>query len=372
MRALGIVALFLPVACGDQFRPNAPSVPTGLAGVQVTQMALVDSADVVGPTLCVERAGGDVSCAGLGRAGGEFLDVGLSNVSALVGLDDVPVGVGLDGGGPAICGASGAGLTCTFLDDTSHPIGGGPQPTQLDPLSHVQETAFGLALCGEWPGVGTGCLWDVAQLRSDYGTCPSSQGVQCPAPCLWSDVEHTVTCFPPPQLPDGGSFALIPLDMDAGQPAPGVRPALQLSYDASGTSCAVTVGGIVQCWGGETMMGLGASDGSPAIVMDSTTGQELINVVSVATAKSHACALLGDGTVSCWGQSGQFAAPGGFVSSTAVPVPNVQNAVAIVAGDLGIYSPEETNPDCALTADGEVICWGGNTGTGGSGVPEGT
>lgn len=75
--------------------------------------------------------------------------------------------------------------------------------------------------------------------------------------------------------------------------------------DISGSQwggCAVIEGGKIQCWGrnGSGTLGIGKAGGAasnPAYV----TG--ITNAISVGVSSSHACALLSDGTVKCWGSN---------------------------------------------------------------------
>jgi hypothetical protein len=73
---------------------------------------------------------------------------------------------------------------------------------------------------------------------------------------------------------------------------------------------------------------------------------------AVAVGVQHSCALVGDGTVKCWGDNGngQLGTGGGaLIASSAVPVVGLTNATSVAATDYGT---------CALTADGLVSCWG--------------
>ena len=70
----------------------------------------------------------------------------------------------------------------------------------------------------------------------------------------------------------------------------------------------------------------------------------------------HACALLDDGSVSCWGDdtAGQTgAAPAGAVASSPAPV-HVDLAGSAVAMTTG------GRHNCALLESGAVQCWGSN------------
>ena len=118
--------------------------------------------------------------------------------------------------------------------------------------------------------------------------------------------------------------------------------------------CAVLAGGTVNCWGlGESgQRGDGTTNtfaAGPVPVSGITTA------VAVAAGYSHACALLANGAMRCWGSNvdGQLGSPstpsGG--SSVPVAVSGIAGAVAIATGAFHT---------CALLQDGTLRCWGRN------------
>lgn len=87
----------------------------------------------------------------------------------------------------------------------------------------------------------------------------------------------------------------------------------------------------------------------------------ITNAQTVAAAETDTCVLLLSGEIECWGanasgQLGDGTTTGpeecyGYCSTTPVPVSGIGNAVQIAVG---------FEHACGLLADGEVDCWGGN------------
>lgn len=150
-------------------------------------------------------------------------------------------------------------------------------------------------------------------------------------------------------------------------------PAIDLAV-GDGFACAVLAGGKVQCWGANDVgqLGLGhtqkvGDDESPASAGYVPLGG---NAVSVIAGTSHACALLDDGSVECWGLNadGQL----GLGHTQAIgddEVPLVEGPL-VLGGDVEQLAAGERHT-CALMANGDVRCWGSNdSGQLGSGSPE--
>src|SRR5438445_745626 len=121
-------------------------------------------------------------------------------------------------------------------------------------------------------------------------------------------------------------------------------------------TCALLGDGTAQCWGvGDSGQ---RGDGTfnnistvPVAVVGMGGAGHLTNAVAVAARGYHSCALLGDGTVGCWGRNveGQLGDGTTASSSTPVRVGGITGAVAVSAGVLHT---------CALLSDGTVKCWG--------------
>jgi alpha-tubulin suppressor-like RCC1 family protein len=83
----------------------------------------------------------------------------------------------------------------------------------------------------------------------------------------------------------------------------------------------------------------------------------ITNAIQLAAGNDHACALLQDGTIRCWGKNnfGQLGDGTGVNTGTS-GVPTV--AVANLTGVVGITAGFEHT--CALLGTGNVQCWGQN------------
>jgi alpha-tubulin suppressor-like RCC1 family protein len=154
---------------------------------------------------------------------------------------------------------------------------------------------------------------------------------------------------------------VIPVPPTNIYPAPSMVPSLtQIAAGpqvASGSahSCAVTPGGHVKCWGENSRGQLGrtTTTGVPPLAADAGT---VTNAVAVCTGTSHSCALIADGTITCWGdntygQGGVSNASSSFINPPSASVLNITTAIGISCG--GYHT-------CATIADGSTMCWGYN------------
>lgn len=132
-------------------------------------------------------------------------------------------------------------------------------------------------------------------------------------------------------------------------------------YRASASAdfgCAATVSGAAYCWGvngyGQLGDGMKFTNGTH---IDSSGPRRVevlgTRVAEVGTGAEHACALLIDGSVWCWGRNnfGQIGRAAGGQQDTPVRVGNLAASKAVTTGD---------NHSCALTQAGGVRCWGNN------------
>jgi alpha-tubulin suppressor-like RCC1 family protein len=140
-----------------------------------------------------------------------------------------------------------------------------------------------------------------------------------------------------------------------------------LAAGAYGT-CSILPNGGARCWGDNDVGQLG--NGTFGNTSDlPVTVQNLTGVVSLTQGAAHACALLSNGTVECWGDNsfgelgvgttsgpeqcpqGSVIAPAGC-STTPMLVPGLTGVVSISAG--GAHT-------CAVMNTGGIQCWGENS-----------
>ena len=148
-------------------------------------------------------------------------------------------------------------------------------------------------------------------------------------------------------------------DVD-GAPGPvlvlGLQDALAIGLSNgayTSTACALRKSGEIACWGSNKYGVLG--DGT------STSRSEPVDVVGLpfatglAVGDEFACALHADGTVSCWG-SGEVGSLGqGKLESSPTPV-----TVKTIASATRIASSNYARHACALLQDQTIWCWGAN------------
>lgn len=115
------------------------------------------------------------------------------------------------------------------------------------------------------------------------------------------------------------------------------------------STCALTTGGGVQCWG---------SKGSPVPVGVSglSSGVAAVSVRGGFENLEHTCALTTAGAVLCWGSNeyGELGNDSTTDSPVPVAVSGLSSGVAAVSAG-GAHT-------CALTTAGGVLCWGLNSG----------
>ena len=131
-------------------------------------------------------------------------------------------------------------------------------------------------------------------------------------------------------------------------------------------TCALLPNGTVQCWGqnDQGQLGNGTTDPAPPTVAPRNATPVAVsginNAIAVSAGGWHTCALLQDGTVRCWGRN-DFGQIGDGSQTARPPTPNfnptpvtVRGITTAVALKSGIFHA------CVLLRDGRMQCWGWN------------
>lgn len=116
-------------------------------------------------------------------------------------------------------------------------------------------------------------------------------------------------------------------------------------------TCALRGDGSVYCWGANNNGQLGLGTFTTGTSTPSAVTGLNGDVVSITAGAGHSCALLGDGTVECWGDNlyGQLGVGDNADKASATAVVNLTDVVALAGG---------YHHTCATKADGTLWCWG--------------
>jgi alpha-tubulin suppressor-like RCC1 family protein len=131
---------------------------------------------------------------------------------------------------------------------------------------------------------------------------------------------------------------------------------LQISVSAY-TSCALTYGGAIYCWGdmGQDAEGNLINISSAAILSDQE-GSVLRGFQQITVGMDHLCALDHDAALFCWGNSSEGKLGTGNQDYQRFPTPVInENEVPLLGFDQ-IYAASENT--CAISSEGLLYCWG--------------
>lgn len=171
-------------------------------------------------------------------------------------------------------------------------------------------------------------------------------------------------------MPDGGGVA----DADAGDP----HRVVEISAGLGGTVCALTLDGLVYCWGanGAGQVGDGTrTDRTQAVrVQKDSSGAQFANIVEVSAGALHVCARDEYRYYYCWGDDdvgqlgdGRYNTDGGLYDGGLGAVVSLvpqklslrgDGPVQIVSGAFHSCVVDDPHLDAGLNLE----CWGSNTG----------
>jgi len=124
-------------------------------------------------------------------------------------------------------------------------------------------------------------------------------------------------------------------------------------------TCAILEDDTLTCWGLDSYgaLGNGNSDTSDKYTPQAITTPSDRKVVKVEPGATHTCILLDDGGVMCWGRDNLGQLGNGATSDTIhTPSSNVELPEGRAATDLSVGD----HHSCALLDNGSITCWGWN------------
>lgn len=150
------------------------------------------------------------------------------------------------------------------------------------------------------------------------------------------------------------SFAFVSpalVSADTNETATGGPYSVAMSAISGGANhtCALLGDGTVECWGRNDNGQLG--DGTTTTHKIATPVTGLTGVVAISAGGTHTCALLNTGGVKCWGWN-FYGAIGNGGAAAVTP----QDVTGLTTGVVAISAG--TTHSCALLSTGAVKCWG--------------
>ena len=134
------------------------------------------------------------------------------------------------------------------------------------------------------------------------------------------------------------------------------RTAVAIS-SGNGHTCAILDDGSVSCWGyNDYQLGDGTTAHRNTPTQTSSLGTNR-TAVAISSGQSHTCAILDDGTVSCWGSNYEGQLGDGTITDRLTPT----QTASLGIGRTAVAISSGTYHTCAILDDGSVSCWGGNS-----------
>ena len=184
---------------------------------------------------------------------------------------------------------------------------------------------------------------DVAASATDTCAVLSTGQVDCWGDNLEGQVGNGETGFGAYGEPENWEYPVEVLHISDGT---------QVGVGTVSFACALHVSGEVACWGNNEDGQLGDDKGFNRPRQDEPVAVEGISTATqLSTGRAHACALLEDGQLDCWGEGGLGNPTAHEKQFTPLEVQGVSNATRISAGG---------DDTCALLPGHQIDCWGAN------------
>ena len=134
------------------------------------------------------------------------------------------------------------------------------------------------------------------------------------------------------------------------------RTAVAITAGAYHT-CAILDDESVSCWGRNTygQIGDGTTTNRNTPTQTSSLGTDR-TAVAISTGQHHTCAILDDGSVSCWGHNGQGRLGDGTSTNRHTPT----QTSSLGTDRIAVAISNGFQNTCAILDDGSVSCWGIN------------
>jgi hypothetical protein len=214
-----------------------------------------------------------------------------------------------------------------------------------------------LVLGGCWAAALSSCSlgYDLIATANDSGTPQGFGGAAAGAPTVIPSSSSGGAAGSPSAGSTGGTATMggqAALGGEGGE-APLDRPMIALSAGASHT-CGLSSAGEVYCWGDNANLALGGFIGASSAIPQPVTGiGRSGEVVALSAGSGNACALTASGEVYCWGKNTFGSLGQGDTTDRDEPVlvPLPFRAIQV---DLGYDTV------CAIDEVDALHCWGAN------------
>ena len=126
-------------------------------------------------------------------------------------------------------------------------------------------------------------------------------------------------------------------------------------------TCALLSDTTVACWGSDSNGQIGNATTAASVTTPTVVGS-VTGATDLVAGQSHTCALVGSGSVKCWGSNvtGQIGDGTTTDRSSATSVTGITNATHLASNGTVGTSVGPIGSNCALFADGTMKCWGYN------------
>ena len=324
------VLLVLLAACNGAPAPRAPApVPRAVPSASVSASTTLDPRATVEVAAgdgfwCARRADGTVRCHGANDRGqlGGAPEVGKTGDTDVLGIANATSIV-----------ASGDNACARLADGTAKCWGGRDHGKPIDVATFPA------------PSVPTDVVVADA-VQTETMRVDVSDGSTHTSSCALRG-DGTISCWGANDLGQLGDGTTT----DRAKPVrvAGITDAAEIRLEW-GRACARLRDGAVKCWG-DNDRGLLVPNAAQAVLKTAVLVKGVANAAHIAVGAEHACAVLRDGTLRCWGDADDM--PNGWepaVKSAPQPalIPDVARVVGIVA---------RASETCVWRDDGRVQCW---------------